>query len=206
VATAHACSRWLSSDPPNLERAKITVERIIRDAGTASDVISRIRALFSQVSKARSPADITEIVKQVCRLMADELAAKNIEIRTDFGRGLPPVLTDQVQMEQVFVNLIRNAIDAFDTTIDGERLITIQAIADGESAIRVEITDLGVGMKEPERAFEPFFTTKQHGMGMGLTICQSIIEAHNGRLWAASNQPRGTTLTFTLPIQAKDAA
>jgi PAS domain S-box-containing protein len=206
VATSHACRRWLSADPPNLERAKITLERIVRDANSAADVVSRIRALFSQLGRTRLRADMTEVIVGVCRLMADELATKNIEMETDFGLDLPLALIDPVQMEQVLINLLRNAIDALDTIVDDTRLIRLRALLDGDNAIRIEVQDLGAGMKEPERAFEPFFTTKKNGMGMGLAICRSIIESHNGRLWAINNQPRGTTLAFTLPIQARDAA
>jgi PAS domain S-box-containing protein len=206
VAASHACRRWLSADPPNLERAKINLERIIRDANSASEVVGRIRALFSQMDKIRSSADITEVITEVCRLMAGELAIKNIEVETDFDPRLPQVLIDPVQIEQVLINLFRNAIDALDTIVDGTRLIRFRAILDGDNTIRVEVRDVGPGMKEPERIFEPFFTTKENGMGMGLTICRSIIESHNGRLWAISNQPRGTILAFTLPVQTRDAA
>jgi C4-dicarboxylate-specific signal transduction histidine kinase len=206
VATCHACRRWLSADPPNLERAKITLERIIRDANSASEDVSRIRALFSQMDKTRSPTDITQVIAEVCRLMAEELARKNIRVETDFHRSLPQVLIDPVQMEQVLINLLRNAIDALGTIVDGTKLIQVRAVLDGDNSIRVEVRDVGPGMKEPERIFEPFFTTKENGIGMGLAICRSIIESHNGRLWAISNQPRGTILAFSLPIQARDAA
>ena len=205
VATSHACRRWLSADPPNLERAAITLERIIRDANSASEVVSRVRALFSQMGKARSPADITEVIAEVRRLMADELAIRNVRVETEFDRSLPPALIDRVQIQQVLVNLIHNAIDASDMIADGARLIRLCAVLDGDNAIRVEVRDYGAGMKEPERIFEPFFTTKENGMGMGLAICRSIIESHNGRLWTASNKPRGTTLAFTLPIEAREA-
>jgi PAS domain S-box-containing protein len=205
VATSHACHRWLSADPPNLDRAKITLERVIRDAKSASEVVGRVRALFSQIGHARSPGDIAEVISEVCRLMATELMTRNVQIETDFDQGLPPALMDRVQMQQVIINLIRNAIDALET-IDGERLIQLRAILDGDNSIRVEVRDLGAGLKEPERIFEPFFTTKKDSMGMGLAICRSIVESHDGRLWATSNQPRGTTLAFTLPIQARDAA
>jgi PAS domain S-box-containing protein len=206
VATSHACRRWLSANPPNLERAAITLERIIRDANSASEVVSRIRALFSQMGKARSPADLTEVIAEVCRLMADQLASKNIRIEAELDRSLPPALIDRIQIQQVLVNLIRNAIDSMDTAVGGSRLIRLRAVLDGDNAIRLEVSDLGAGMKEPERAFEPFVTTKENGMGMGLAICRSIIEAHDGRLWATRNEPRGTTLAFTLPVQARDAA
>src|SRR5262249_6613907 len=200
VATSHACHRWLSADPPNLERAKITLERIIRDANSASEVVSRIRALFNQLGKTRLPADITKVIVGVRRLMADELATKNIRVETEFAPNLPSAFIDPVQMEQVLVNLIRNAIAALDTVVDSTRLVRLRVVLDSDNAIRVEVQDLGPGMKEPEQAFEPFFTTKKDGMGMGLAICRSIVESHGGRLWAEKNEPRGATLIFSLPI------
>jgi hypothetical protein len=205
VATSHACRRWLSADPPNLERAGITLERIIRDANSASEVVSRIRVLFSRMGKTGSPADITEVITEVCRLIADELTLKNIRVETECDPSLPPAHIDRIQMQQVLVNLIRNAIDALDPMVDDTRLIRLRAILEGENTIRIEIRDLGVGIKEPERIFEPFFTTKENGLGMGLAICRSIIEAHDGRLWATANEPRGTTVAFTLPLQARKA-
>ncbi len=206
VATSHACRRWLSADPPNLERAKITLERIIRDANSASDVVSRIRALFSQMGNDRAPAEITEVVTEVRQLMADEIAKRKIRLETDFDPRLPPALIDRVQIQQVLINLIRNAIEASDTIVDGVRLVRLLAVRDGDDAIRVEVRDFGVGMKDAGRAFEPFFTTKKDGMGMGLAICRSIIESHDGRLWASDNEPSGTTLAFILPIRARDTA
>lgn len=206
VATSHACRRWLSADPPNLERAKITLERIIRDANSASEVVSRIRALFNRMGKARSAADITEVMTEVCRLMADELAIKNIRVETELDRGLPSALIDRVQIQQVLANLMRNAIDALEGIGDGARVIQLRSVLDGESHVRVEVRDFGTGLKQPERIFEPFFTTKANGMGMGLAICRSIIESHNGRLSASSNEPRGTTFAFTLPTAAREAA
>jgi PAS domain S-box-containing protein len=206
VATSYACSRWLAANPPNVERAQLTLERIIRDANSASEVVSRIRALFSQLGRDRSPADMTEIISEVHRLMANDLAASNVRVETELDQSLPPALIDRVQMQQVLVNLIRNAIDAMETIVDGARVIRLRAVLDGDNTVRVEVRDVGAGVKEPERMFEPFFTTKKDGMGMGLTICRSIIEAHDGQLWVTANEPRGTTLAFTLPIQPRDAA
>jgi PAS domain S-box-containing protein len=205
VANSHACHRWLSAEPANVERATITAERIIRDANAAADVVSRTRALFSQMGQARSLADMTEVISEVCRLMANELAVRNVQVKTELDHSLPPAPIDRVQMQQVLVNLIRNAIDALDTAVDSPRQIRIRSVRDGADTIRVEVRDLGAGVKEPERIFEPFFSTKKDGMGMGLAICRSIIEAHDGRLWATDNEPRGTTLAFTLPIHARDA-
>jgi len=206
VATSHACRRWLSADPPNLERAGITLDRIIRDANSASDVVSRIRALFSQASKTRTRVDMAEVIGEVCLLLADDLAAKNTQVETEFNGSLPRTLVDRVQMQQVLVNLIRNAIDAMEGIVGRPRLIRIRAFPDGAQAIRIELRDHGVGLGEPERAFEPFFTTKQNGMGMGLAICRSIIESHDGRLWIPTSGPGGTTLAFTLPVEARASA
>src|SRR5690606_38150351 len=122
----------------------------------------------------------------------DELAIREINVETEFEQHLPPALIDRVQIQQVFVNLIRNAVDALDAIDDSPKLIRLRAVCDDGDTIRVEVRDLGSGMNEPDRVFEPFFTTKKNGMGMGLAICRSIIESHDGRLWAAANEPRGT--------------
>ena len=185
VANSHACHRWLSAEPPNIERAKITAERIIRDANSAADVVSRIRALFRQTPQARSSDDVNRLISEVCRLMAGEIAAKDIRIKTNLEPDLPSVALDRVQVQQVFVNLIRNGIEAMDAMVDGARALQIRSCRDGLDAIRVEVRDAGTGFKDVERIFEPFFTTKRHGMGMGLAICRSIIEAHG----AASGRP-----------------
>jgi signal transduction histidine kinase len=196
----------LSADPPNLDRASITLERIIRDANSASDVVSRIRALFSQASKTRTRVDMAEMIREVCSLLTDDLAARSTQVETEFSPALPQILVDRVQMQQVLVNLIRNAIDAMEGVVDRSRLIRIRAFPDGPEAVRFELQDHGVGLMEPERAFEPFFTTKQNGMGMGLAICRSIIESHDGRLWIPASGAEGTTLAFTLPIEARVSA
>ncbi|MGO1075779.1 PAS domain-containing sensor histidine kinase [Inquilinus sp. CA228] len=205
VANSHACHRWLSAEPPNLERAKITAERITRDANAAADVVSRIRALFRRTPHARSPEDVNRLIGEVCRLMADEIAAKDIRIRTALEPDLPPVALDRVQVQQVFVNLIRNGIEAMDAVADGARALQIRSWRDGPDAIRVEVRDAGTGFKDPERVFEPFFTTKPDGMGMGLPICRSIIESHGGRLWTADSEQRGAIVAFTLPLRAGEA-
>jgi len=205
VANAHACRRWLSFEPPNMERAKITAERIARDANSAADVVSRIRALFRQAPHARSPEDINRLINEVSRLLVDESAAKNVRIDMKLDPDLSPVTLDRVQLQQVLVNLIRNGIEAMDGMADGARAIQIRSCRDGPETIRVEVRDAGPGFKDPERALEPFVTTKPQGMGMGLAICRSIIESHGGRLWAANNEDRGATVTFTLPLTTRVA-
>ena len=205
VANSHACHRWLSAQPPNIERAKITAERITRDANSAADVVGRIRALFSHTSHARSPEDVNRLIGEVCRLMADEIAAKDIRILRDLEQDLPSVALDRVQVQQVFVNLIRNGIEAMESVEDDPRVLQICSCRDGRDTIRVEVRDTGTGFRNPDRVFEPFFTTKQHGMGMGLAICRSIIESHGGRLWTRNNETRGATVTFRLPLEASEA-
>jgi PAS domain S-box-containing protein len=200
VANSHACHRWLSAEPPNLERAKITVERITRDAHAAADVVSRVRALFRRAPQARSPESVNRLIDEVYRLMADEIAAKGVRVKTNLEPDLPSVALDRVQVQQVLVNLVRNGIEAMDAVADGARTLQIRSYRDDLDAIRVDVCDAGTGFTDTERAFEPFFTTKQHGMGMGLAVCRSIVESHGGRLWTANNEARGATVTFTLPM------
>jgi PAS domain S-box-containing protein len=202
VANSHACHRWLSSDPPNVERAKTTAERITRDANSAADVVSRIRALSRQAPHARSSEDVNRLIGEVFRLLADDIAGNAIRIETEFEPDLPLVVLDRVQVQQVLVNLVRNGIEAMDTVADGVRTLRIGSRRDGPDAIRIDVCDVGTGFGDAERLFEPFFTTKQHGMGMGLAICRSIVEAHGGRLWAETIEPHGSSFIFTLPIEA----
>ncbi len=204
VANSHACHRWLSAEPPNVERAKITAERITRDANSAAEVVGRIRALFRHAPEARLPEDVNRLIDEVCLLMADETTAKTVCVETTLEPDLPLVALDRVQIQQVFVNLIRNGVEAMDAVAGSARAIKIRSYRDGPDAIRVEVRDDGTGFKDPQRVFEPFFTTKAHGMGMGLAICRSIIESHGGRLWTANNEPRGATVAFTLPLAASE--
>ena len=200
VAHADACRRWLTADPPNIERAKVTAERIARDATAASDVVNHIRALFRRAPQARPPEDLERLIGEVCRLMADRIAAQNSRIETNLEPNLPMVPMDRIQVQQVLVNLIRNGIEAMEATPNGARLLSVVARRDGGDAIRVEVRDAGTGFKDVDRAFEAFFTTKQQGMGMGLAVCRSSIESHGGRLWAANNEAAGATVGFTLPL------
>jgi PAS domain S-box-containing protein len=200
VANSYAFNRWLAADPPNLERAKMTAERITRDANAAADVVSRIRALFRHAPETRSPEDVNRLIGEVCRLMADKVPAQDIRIETDLAPDLPSIALDRVQVQQVLVNLIRNGLEAMEEVSGRTRTLRIRSSRDGPDTIRVEVRDSGTGFEDAERVFEPFFTTKRHGMGMGLAICRSIIESHGGRLWAANDQPYGATVAFTLPF------
>ncbi|ANL69393.1 multi-sensor signal transduction multi-kinase nodulation NodV-like protein (plasmid) [Rhizobium phaseoli] len=204
VANSHACQRWLMADPPNMERAQRTVERIIRDANSAADVVSRIRALFKQSADRRVHTALSGVVNEARSLMADEAARRRARIEVSVDDNLPLIAIDRTQIQQVLINLIRNGIEAMDG-VAGDKAIEMRVRQMGNT-IQTEISDRGYGMEFPEKMFEPFFTTKEHGMGMGLAICRSIVELHGGRLWAEKNQPHGATLIFTLPIETKAAS
>jgi PAS domain S-box-containing protein len=203
VTNSNACQRWLSASPPNLERAQKIVERIILNANSAADVVSRIRALFKQSVKTRTSTTFSSVIAEVRNLMAEEAARRRVRMDVTVESHVPPVALDRVQVQQVLVNLIRNGVEAMDS-VAGERVLGIRVRRVGDE-VQTEISDRGPGVEEPERMFEPFFTTKEHGMGMGLAICRSIVEAHGGRLWAGNNEPHGATFTFTLPIEATPA-
>jgi PAS domain S-box-containing protein len=200
VANSHACHRWLSAEPPNIERAKITTERIIRDANSAADVVGRIRALFRQSAEPRISTTIESLVAEARSHMAENAARRSVRIEIGVEGDLPPVAVDRVQVQQVLINLIGNGLDAMDATA-GERVLGIRVLRKGE-VIQTEVSDRGRGIEFPDRIFEPFFTTKDNGMGMGLAICRSIIESHGGRLWTERNDPHGAKFIFSLPVEA----
>lgn len=204
IANSHACQRWLSTEPPNLPRAQVTVERIIRDANGAAAVVSRIRALFKQTASTRVSVNLNEVIAEVCKLISDDVTKKNITIETDLDGSLPSTLADRVQMQQVLVNLTRNGIDAMESSADYPKSLLIRSRRGEMNEVLVEVRDRGGGVEDVDRIFEPFFTTKENGMGMGLAICRSIVEAHDGRLRATKNEPRGATLTFTLPAYSSE--
>ncbi|MFC5422367.1 MASE1 domain-containing protein [Bosea eneae] len=203
VANSHACNRWLAAEPPNLERAKITAERIIRNANSAADVVSRIRALFNQSTQSSSATALGSAIKEAVELIADEAAQRHVRIDTDIEADLPPVPLDRVQVQQVLINLIRNGMEAMESTSD-DKVLGIRARRLGD-VVQTEISDCGPGIASSDKMFEPFFTTKANGMGMGLTICRSIVESHGGRLWADKNEPCGAIFVFTLPVEPKAA-
>jgi PAS domain S-box-containing protein len=204
VANAHASLRWVSMEPPNLDRVRHTTERIIRDGNAAADVVSRILALFKRTDSTRSLLNINDVIREVIRLIGGEASSRNVGIETGLEDGLPPALADRVQMQQVIANLARNGIDAMEAVDGDSGQLWIRSRRDARNSLLIEISDEGTGLEDVERAFEPFFTTKEKGMGMGLAIWRWIVEAHQGRLRAAPNTPRGMTFSFTLPSVAQD--
>jgi PAS domain S-box-containing protein len=204
AANSYACYRWLSAEPANVERAKITAESIIRNANSAADVVSRIRALFKQSMDPRSSTTFSNAISEARGLVAEDAMRTGVRIEVDVEDNLPLVAFDRVQIQQVLINLIRNGMDAMDTAAT-RKVLGIRVRRTGD-VIQTDISDHGQDIKCPDKMFEPFFTTKENGMGMGLAICRSTVEAHGGRLWAEENEPCGSKFIFTLPVEVPPAS
>jgi PAS domain S-box-containing protein len=205
VASGHACRRFLSAQPPNLAGAREAAESIVRDGKDAADVIRRVRALFKRAAVEKIMLSVNDVIGEVVRLLAAEIAKRRVSIETDLAKDLPQVLGDRVQLQQLTSNLLLNGMEAMDPVNDRPRKLLIRSLLKDAGTVLVEVTDSGVGLENPEKAFEAFVTTKENGMGMGLAICRSITEAHQGRLWVASRSGPGATLCFTLPTKAEPA-
>jgi len=199
VTNAHAAQTWLSHDPPNLERAQATLERIVRDGHSAADVVSRIRALFEEAAPVKALVDINQIVAEVLRVLSDELRDNNIIVETDLDGDVPMVEADHVHLQQTLINLVHNAAEAMHGVTDRAKALLVRSRRQGRELL-IQVRDRGVGIQDVTVIFEPFFTTKESGMGMGLAICRSIVEAHGGRIWATANEDAGMTFSFTLPV------
>jgi len=201
VANAHACQRWLTSAPPNLQRAQSTIERIVRDANGAAGVVDRIRALFKRDVKARSESSLATVITDARRWVSDLAVRHGVVFDSRVEPGVPPLLVDQIQIQQVLINLMRNAVEAM-AMVPGDKTLSVLASRDGD-AVRVEVRDTGPGFKDADTVFDAFFTTKESGMGMGLAVSRSIVESHGGRLWAEANRGGGAKFIFVLPIETQ---
>jgi signal transduction histidine kinase len=201
VANAAACTRWLAADPPATAKARRALESIVADGRRASEIIGRIRSLVKRQAPRKDLVDVNLKIAQVIELAADEIRRNGIVLRTELAKGLPRVEGDRVQLQQVLLNLILNAIDAMSPIRDRARELMIVSRRDGPDAVLVEVRDTGPGLEpeHAERLFEPFFTTKAEGLGIGLSISRSIVEAHGGRLWVDANEPHGAVFRFSLP-------
>jgi signal transduction histidine kinase len=206
VANGLACMQWLSAGPPNVTNARVAAERIVRDGKDAGEIVSRIRALFRKTTPEKVDLNINSVIDEVLRLIQKETVEKRIAIETDLEKRLPPVLGDRVQLQQVIFNLLLNGIEAMETVTDRPKRLLICSRLQNADAILIEIRDYGTGLADAERIYEAFYTTKEKGMGMGLSICRSIVEAHGGRLGTAPSQGPGTTFVFTLPLVSKASA
>ena len=203
VTHAFACREWLSSSPANLEKASATAEKIVQESTRASAVVKRVRALFRKEETERHLVDANQLAREIARLLRDESIRRGIMIHMLLDRNLPKIEADSVQVQQVLLNLATNAMDAM-APVSGARTLTIRSERHGEDEIAIAIDDTGPGVP-PEilgRIFEPFFSTKEHGTGMGLAICRSIVEAHDGRISAENLPQGGARFRFTLRIEA----
>ena len=201
VTNGSAGMRWLAADPPNVERARESMTRIISEGNRASEVIQRIRVLSKKASPHKSPIDLNEVIQEVLALIGTELVKNRVVLTCDLEPNLPTVTGDRVQLQQVLLNLIMNAIEAMADVKDRPRNLRIQSNVNDRGDVLLSVHDSGAGV-DPDHVdlvFEAFFTTKAEGVGMGLAISRSIIEAHGGRLSASPNDGPGATFQFTLP-------
>jgi signal transduction histidine kinase len=207
ITNASTCLRMLAADPPNLDGARTTAQRTLRDGNRAAEVIQRLRGLFAHKQPRTEPVDLNDAALEVLALSSSELQRSHVIVRTDFDEGLPDVRGDRVQLQQVILNLILNAADAM-REVDGRpRNLMVATTREETNQVRLSVRDSGVGIDPEglERLFEAFYTTKSHGMGIGLSISRSIIESHEGRLWASAHEGPGATFSFSIPCGSEPA-
>jgi signal transduction histidine kinase/GAF domain-containing protein len=206
VTNASTCRRMLATDPPDVEGARETARRTIRDAERASEVVKRLRALFCKKGATNESLDLNEATREVVALSLSELERNKVIVRTELAGELPPVQGDRVQLQQVILNLFLNASDAMSGVDDRPRLLVIRTQRDEEDRVRLSVRDTGVGFESQgvDRLFDAFYTTKSSGMGIGLFVSRSIIESHKGRLWATPNDGPGATFSFSVPCGPQD--
>jgi PAS domain S-box-containing protein len=202
VTNAQAALRWLGARPPDLEEARQALARIVRDANRAGDVIGGIRNLIKKAPPRTNTVDINQAVRGVIELIRGEAVKNGVSLQMELGKGLPLIKGDRVQLQQVVLNLSINAVQAVGAVADGAREVLITTAQADPNGVLVAVKDSGPGLASAslEHLFEAFYTTKPDGLGMGLSICRSIIEAHEGRLWVTANLPRGAAFQFTLPL------
>ena len=201
ITNASTCLRMLAAEPPNVDGARETTRRTIRDGNRASEVITRLRALFSKKEPTIESVDLNEATREVVALSLSELQGSQIILRAELSNDLPSITGDRIQLQQVILNLFRNASDAMSNVEDRPRQLLIRTEQDDVDRVRLSVKDSGVGFEAQaaERLFQAFYTTKTDGMGISLSVSRSIIEAHHGRLWASSNDGPGATFSFSIP-------
>jgi C4-dicarboxylate-specific signal transduction histidine kinase len=201
VTNAQAALRWLGARPPNLEEVRQTLGRIVNNANRAGDVIGRIRALIKKAPPRTDWVDINEVIREVIEFTSSETEKNGMSARTALADGLPLIEGDRVQLQQVVLNLIVNAVQAMGGVAERPGELFISTAQSEPNGVLVAVKDSGPGLAPDslQHLFAPFYTTKLDGLGMGLSICRSIIEAHGGRLWVTPNLPRGAIFHFTVP-------
>jgi C4-dicarboxylate-specific signal transduction histidine kinase len=208
VNNASAALRWLGKEPPDLEQARQALNRIFKNGNRVSEVIGRIRALLKKAPLHKEDVDINEAILEVIGLTRGEVTKNGISVQTQLAEGLPFIRGDWVQLQQVILNLIINAVEALSSVGEGPRELIISTGETKSNGVLVAIRDSGPALTQAslERVFDAFYTTKPGGLGMGLSICRSIIEAHDGQLWASVNVPRGAVFQFTVPVHSNRAS
>jgi C4-dicarboxylate-specific signal transduction histidine kinase len=206
LTNASTCVRMLTADPPNLAGATETARRTIRDANRASEVIKRLRTMFSKSPQSIELVDVNDAAREVLALSTGELQRSRVLLQTDFADSLPLVSADRIQLQQVILNLLLNAADAMAEIEDRPRTLVVKTDLDHDGSVKLAIRDSGTGVDPDavENLFAPFYTTKANGMGVGLSICRSIIENYGGRLWATVNDGPGATFSFCIPAASHD--
>ena len=202
VTNGNAALRWLSAEPPNISEAIKTIEYIVDDADRASEVIARLRSLVRRAPPKPTLLNADDVVKEITSLMQSELRRNYVELRLELASGLPSIRGDRIQLQQVLLNLLLNAIEVLNSTNASVREVVVRtALSDDRKGVAITVSDTGSGISaaDSERIFEPYYSTKPSGMGVGLAISRSIVEAHGGRIQAMSNMPRGTTIQVLLP-------
>lgn len=204
IANGHACMRWLTGESIDLREAVEATARIVRDAKRAAEVVTRIRSFLRRESPQAIPTDLRGVVSEAMAIVEGDLRDQGVSLRMESGAGLPAVAADRIQVQQVILNLVRNALDAMSLVRDRARTLRVELRRYDRSSLRIAVCDSGVGLPPEQRdnVFDAFHTNKPNGMGMGLAISRSIVEAHGGRLWATPNESYGETFHFTLPIAA----
>ncbi len=201
VANGNAALRWLRKTPPEVAEAVASVNQIVGDGHRASEVVASIRGLFKKDEHAKVLLDVNAVIREVLELSHGELSSKRVSVRTRLSRNLPQVLADHVQLQQVILNLVTNAVEAMSNNPVGSRLLNVNSRSSQPNEVTIAVEDSGPGIeaKDLDRIFDAFFTTKSQGMGMGLSICRSIVESHRGRVWATGRRPHGSIFYVTLP-------
>ena len=201
ITNAGTCLRMLDGDPPNVEGARETARRTIRDGNRASDVISRLRALYGKKAFTLEPLDLNDVTRELIALSLSDFQRNRVILRSELTEDLPPVTGDRVQLQQVILNLLRNASDAMIGVDDRPRHLLIRTERENGDLVRLTVRDAGMGLdrQSMEKLFDAFYTTKKGGMGIGLSVSRSIIERHRGRLWAEPNDGPGATFSFSIP-------
>jgi C4-dicarboxylate-specific signal transduction histidine kinase len=204
VAIASAAIRWLSRESPNIGEARDALDKIVTAGHRASDVITNVRALFGKDTQEKTPCDVNKLIRTVLALVRIDLHKHSVESQVNLSEQLPPVIGNAVQLQQVILNLVMNAIESMNSAEPRVLSITSESTERNKVVVSIADTGTGIAVVNLNRIFKPMFTTKARGMGMGLSICKSIIESHNGRIWVSVGVPRGSVFHFELPVRQGD--